>query len=101
MPKKVDLPPRCPRCAANDWPYARGKDGVERCDCPRGIAMAAADAARGRRRTDVPGITVEQATIAVARLGARMLFVPVAELDAPRLPASCWIWCVTRRNSIG
>ena len=77
MPK-INLP-RCGRCVAGDWPYARNKNGVERCDCPRGRALADADASRGRRRTDVPGVTAEQAMITVERLAVRMPMVPAGE----------------------
>ena len=76
MPK-IDQP-RCGRCEAGDWPYA-ANGGVERCDCLRGRALADADASRGRRRTDAPGITAEQAMIAIERLAVRMLMVPAGE----------------------
>src|ERR1019366_1058876 len=71
--------PRCPRCAANDWPYAPN-GGVQRCDCPRGRPLAHRDRNRGRPRSDVPGITCEQAAIAVERLAGRMLMVPASDL---------------------
>lgn len=76
MPK-IDQP-RCGRCEAGDWPYA-ANGGVERCDCLRGLALADADASRGRRRTDAPGITAEQAMIAIERLAVRMPMVPAGE----------------------
>ena len=74
--------PRCPRCAANDWPYAPN-GGLERCDCPRGRALASADATRGRRREDVPGVEPEMAAIAVEQLAGLMTMVP--SLDLARL----------------
>ena len=40
-----------------------------------------ADTSRGRRRVDVPGVTPEQASIAVARLAGRMNFVPKEEVE--------------------
>jgi hypothetical protein len=79
MPK-IQLPPRCPRCASRDWVYA-ANGGVERCDCARGRALVYAATNRGRRRVNVPGVSPEQASIAVARLAGRMNFVPKEEVE--------------------
>lgn len=70
------LPPRCARCESGDWPYAPN-GGVERCNCSRGKALASMDANRGRSRAaDTPGVTAEQAMVAVEKLSIRMSMVP-------------------------
>lgn len=74
--------PRCPRCAVNDWPYAPN-GGVERCDCPRGRSLYDADANRGRKREDFPGVEPELAAMAVEQLAGLMTMVP--SLDLARL----------------
>ena len=75
---------KCPRCAANDWPYA-ANGGVERCDCPRGRELAQMDTNYGRRRTDVPGVEPELAALAVEELAALIPHYGALGTDVARL----------------